>query len=165
MMTTAKWYSGTLGPKVSWHLTYRWGKTPKKPHPGNLSRPGIEPGPAAWQARMIPLAPQRWTISVSSTHCCILLLTCLPKVFHDGSAKFTTGNFECMVRLKRFSFQKWWQNNLFNVKSTLKIIVHALKQKKLQCFTSKPNAHGTFWNFHIKIMQKFISRKLMDWFY
>ena len=22
-------------------------KTPKKPHPGNLSRPGIEPGPAA----------------------------------------------------------------------------------------------------------------------
>ena len=49
------------GPKVSWHLSYRWGKTPKKPHPGNLSRPGIEPGPAAWQARMIPLAPQRWT--------------------------------------------------------------------------------------------------------
>ena len=33
----------------------------KKPHPGNLSRPGIEPGPAAWQARMQPLAPQRWT--------------------------------------------------------------------------------------------------------
>ena len=23
------------------------GKTPEKPHPGNLSRPGIEPGPAA----------------------------------------------------------------------------------------------------------------------
>ena len=36
-------------------------KTPKKPHPGNLSRPGIEPGPATWQARMLPLAPQRWT--------------------------------------------------------------------------------------------------------
>ena len=52
---------GPWGPKVSWHLTYRWGKTPKKPHPGNLSRPGIEPGPAAWQARMLPLAPQRWT--------------------------------------------------------------------------------------------------------
>ena len=38
-----------------------WGKTPKKPHPGNLSRPGIELGPAAWQARMLPPAPQRWT--------------------------------------------------------------------------------------------------------
>ena len=25
------------------------------------SRPGIEPGPAAWQARMLPPAPQRWT--------------------------------------------------------------------------------------------------------
>ena len=36
-------------------------KPRKKPHPGNLSRPGIEPGPAAWQVRMLPLAPQRWT--------------------------------------------------------------------------------------------------------
>ena len=33
----------------------------EKPHPGNLSRPEIELGPAAWQARMLPLAPQRWT--------------------------------------------------------------------------------------------------------
>ena len=52
---------GPCGLKVSRHLSYRWGKTPKKPHPGNLSRPGIEPGPAAWQALMLPLAPQRWT--------------------------------------------------------------------------------------------------------
>ena len=36
------------GPKVSWHLSDRRGKPRKKPHPGNLSRPGIEPGPAAW---------------------------------------------------------------------------------------------------------------------
>ena len=44
MIMMAKWYSGTMGPKASWHLSYRWGKTPKKPHPGNLSRPGgIEP--------------------------------------------------------------------------------------------------------------------------
>ena len=49
--------------KASWHLSYRWGKTPKKSHPENLSRPGIEPGPAAWQARMLPPAPQRWTCS------------------------------------------------------------------------------------------------------
>ena len=52
---------GPWGPKGSWHLSYRWGKTPKKPHPGNLTRPGIEPGPPAWQARMQPFAPQRWT--------------------------------------------------------------------------------------------------------
>ena len=38
-------------------------KPRKKPHSGNLSRPGIEPGPAAWQARMLPLVPQRWTYS------------------------------------------------------------------------------------------------------
>ena len=36
-------------------------KPRKKHHPGNLSRPGIEPRPVAWQARMLPLAPQRWT--------------------------------------------------------------------------------------------------------
>ena len=37
----------------------------EKPHPGNLSRLGIEPGPAARQARMLPLSPQRWTILIS----------------------------------------------------------------------------------------------------
>ena len=52
---------GPCGPKVSWHLSYRWGKTPKKPHPGNRSRPEIEPGPAAWQAHMLLPEPERWT--------------------------------------------------------------------------------------------------------
>ena len=37
-------------------------------------------------------------------------------------------------------------NDFFIVKSILKIIVRAQKlvQKKFECFTSKPNAHGTF---------------------
>ena len=52
---------GPCGPKVSWHLSYRWGKTPKRSHPRNLFRPGIEPAPAAWQARMLLPVPQRWT--------------------------------------------------------------------------------------------------------
>ena len=39
-------------------------KPREKPHPGNLSRPGIESGPAAWQARMLLPVPQRWTSSV-----------------------------------------------------------------------------------------------------
>ena len=43
------------------YLSCRWGKTPKKPHPANLSRPGIELGSAAWQACILPRAPQRWT--------------------------------------------------------------------------------------------------------
>ena len=60
---------GPWRPKASWHLSYRWGKTPKKPHPENLSRPEIEPGPAAWQARMLPLVPQRWTLCVSALIC------------------------------------------------------------------------------------------------
>ena len=35
---------GPWGPKASRHLSYRWGKTPKKPHLGNLSRPGSNLG-------------------------------------------------------------------------------------------------------------------------
>ena len=49
---------GSCEPNASWNLSYKWGKTPKKPHPGNLSRPGIEPGPAAWQTRMLPPVPR-----------------------------------------------------------------------------------------------------------
>ena len=62
MMTTVKWYSGEpWGLKLAGiYLTVE-----KKPYPGNLSRPEIEPGPAAWQASMIPPAPQRWTIRVN----------------------------------------------------------------------------------------------------
>ena len=63
----------TLEPKASWHLSYRWGKTLKKSYPGNLSWPGIEPGPAAWQARMLPPGPQRWTSSL------VKLQTFVPK--------------------------------------------------------------------------------------
>ena len=39
-------------------------KPRKITHLGNLSRPGIEPGPSAWQARMLPPAPERWTLSL-----------------------------------------------------------------------------------------------------
>ena len=38
----------------------------------NLTRPGVEAGPAAWQARMLPHAPQRWT-KWKSTLCKIVL--------------------------------------------------------------------------------------------
>ena len=65
---------GPCGPKVSWHLSDRWEKTPKKPHPGNLAWPGIEPGPAAWQARRLPLAPQRWTVIVIITYFVITII-------------------------------------------------------------------------------------------
>ena len=46
---------GWSGSKFSWHLSYGWGKTPEKPQPGKLTRPGIEPGPAMWEATMLPL--------------------------------------------------------------------------------------------------------------
>ena len=52
---------GDLLGLVSWHLSYGWGKTSKKHHLGNLSRPGIELRSAAWQARMLPPVSQRWT--------------------------------------------------------------------------------------------------------
>ena len=48
-------------------------KTPKKPHPRSLYRPGIEPGPAAWQARMLPLVPQRDFLILCPVLCKLLL--------------------------------------------------------------------------------------------
>ena len=74
MIMMVKWYPETLGglqiPDIC--LTGEE-KPPKKPHPGNLSRPGIEPGPAAWQACMLLLAPQRWTLQKYSLKCyCVL---------------------------------------------------------------------------------------------
>ena len=46
MITTAKWYSGTLGgPKVSWHLSYRWGKPRKNLTQETCPDRGSNPGP------------------------------------------------------------------------------------------------------------------------
>ena len=42
-------------------------KPRKKPHPGNLSRPGIEPGLAAWQARMLLPDPE-WIRDLNTTY-------------------------------------------------------------------------------------------------
>ena len=54
---------GDIGePKVSWNLSYRWGKTPKNLTQETCPDRGSNHGPAAWQACMLPLAPQRWTI-------------------------------------------------------------------------------------------------------
>ena len=61
MITTAKWYSGILGDLKFPDICLTGEEELRK----NLSRPGIEPGPAAWQARMLPLAPERWTV----VHC------------------------------------------------------------------------------------------------
>ena len=54
-----------------------------------------------------------------------------------------------------YTFQDMY-NNLFIMKSILKIIIHVLKrlQKNFEYFTSTPNAHGTFRNLHIKINLK-----------
>ena len=47
------------------------------------------------------------TALMSVTIDCLHTATHLfPKFFHDGSATFTTGDFECMVCLKKFTLQK-----------------------------------------------------------
>ena len=45
MIMMAKWYSGTWGPKASWHLSYRWGKTPKNLTQETCPDWGSNPGP------------------------------------------------------------------------------------------------------------------------
>ena len=53
----AKLYSGTLGgPKVSWHLSYRWGKTPKNLTQETCPDRGSNPGPLRDRRAWCPLA-------------------------------------------------------------------------------------------------------------
>ena len=60
MIIIAKWYSEShVGVKLP-DFCFEVRKKPKRLHPGNFSRPGIEPGPTAWQACMLPPDPQRW---------------------------------------------------------------------------------------------------------
>ena len=51
-----------------------------------------------------------------------------------------------MARISFLKLKTDGQNNLFIVKSILKVIIYVLKhlQKYYECFTSKPNVHGTF---------------------
>ena len=53
LMTNGIW--GYIAPKFSRHLPYSWGKTQEKTQPGKLTRPGIKPWTARWEAAMLPL--------------------------------------------------------------------------------------------------------------
>ena len=50
-----QWYPGIDGAYVFLTYSYSWGKNPEKPQSGKLIRPGIGPGPAGWEATMLPL--------------------------------------------------------------------------------------------------------------
>ena len=114
------------GSEASRHLSYRWGKIPKKPHPGDLSRPGIEPGPAAWQARMLPPGPQRWTLSERDNS--LIYLQTHPLLHFLVWMKPTSMNVFLQVaknvevtREKIWLYGEWWsvsQPNLWNLSLT-----------------------------------------------
>ena len=72
-MMMAKWHSGTLESKASWHLSYRWGKPPK-----NLTQ---ETCPD-WRSNSGPLRDRRACYRLShsgglSVYVCECLCVCL----------------------------------------------------------------------------------------
>ena len=103
---------GLCGPKASRDFSYRWGKTPKKPHPGNSSRPEIEPGPAAWQARMLLSAPQRWTyfliiLEILNNSCIIInILVTVSNLVMWWRRLIVTFLERLNVRSRRFTYWK-----------------------------------------------------------
>ena len=104
--------SGWLWPRFSLHLSFVWGKTPEKPHLGNLSRSGIEPGPAAWQARMLLPSPQRWTV-VNKAHPPRLWMKPARKAGHPGWNSSPGYNFSPSIPQQFSSYcVKFWPNNL-----------------------------------------------------
>ena len=120
---------GPGGPKASWHLSYRWGRISKKPHPGNLSRPGIEPGfpcGTGAHATACPTAvdtPYMHNVKVGSTYDGIIILIglycisdqisvlCLRLVFHcklrhQGSSSSQRQVFQRKLRNQGCSFNR-----------------------------------------------------------
>ena len=54
---------GPCGPKASWYLSLQVRKSLENLTQGTCPD-GIEPGLAAWQARVLSPAPQRWTFNI-----------------------------------------------------------------------------------------------------
>ena len=50
-----QWYPGMIVAYVFLIFVLRLRKNPEKTQPGKLTLPGIEPGPAKWEATMLPL--------------------------------------------------------------------------------------------------------------
>ena len=84
-------------------------KPPKKPHPGNLSLPGIEPGPPAWQARMLPPVPQRWT-NIKIIHAIIFTFVVNPNLLYlicvNFKVLYTILKCLCLHYISNFFFYR-----------------------------------------------------------
>ena len=61
VLTRWIWRDDYAGQMIFGDLVLQIRKNPVKNSSRNLSRPGIEPEPAAWEARMLPPAPRWWT--------------------------------------------------------------------------------------------------------
>ena len=72
---------------MSWHLSYGWGKTSEKISTRKLTRPGIEPGSAAWQA--LATACSRAINSISHNK----LISCCNTSFMNNHKKLKNAYF------------------------------------------------------------------------
>ena len=68
-------------------------KPRKNLNSANFSRPGIEPGPAAWQARMQPVAPQRWTFICNKIYAIIKRSYLFIEIMNEKSLCYTKDTF------------------------------------------------------------------------
>ena len=106
------------------HLSYRWGKTPKKLYPGNLSRPWIEPGSAAWQTRKLQPAPEWWTIKS------------LKRLYSDKNLKSYLCN--CMLR-------GFWVKGEWALMKKCASIIEVLSNNSVYKLQSSPGTYAE-WN-------------------
>ena len=110
MFIMAKWYSGTCW--ATWHLTYRWRRTPKLPHPGNMSLPGMEPGPAARQKRML-------TVDAPTNIVPKLVVVEIMHIFSWDSSLITR---EGIPLEQKFHIQNLYTNSSFHLCKAPKVI-------------------------------------------
>ena len=111
---------GTWGPKVSWHLSDRWGKTPKnltqETCPDLGSNPGLLCDKRACYHLLHSCGLNQWIININIT------ITSINKLFLPNSRKLASRDLSRLSRDLAFHSQSWrisfkdWVNN-FSQKS------------------------------------------------
>ena len=126
-------------------------ENPEKPHPGDCSRQGIELGPAAWQACMLPPSSQRWTnrkVTHSIFFFCFDIKAGMLK-FHqfDWSFHYRHFFFWCAALAREpWTTQHRWRANVSTAK-------RSLSPKSIK----RSRSNSIFWVFIYKYLEPFFS--------
>ena len=137
---------GWLRPQFSRPLYSGWGKTPDKPQPGKQIQLGIEPGPARWEATMLPLDHSGDLAQVEDVKVCQSYFS------RNGCLMTKELDVKCVLRTSRqvSHICRWivvWQENFTNKMDPL---WHSQHVCVCLCVTMPIHCTSTRFGFHAR---------------